>query len=72
MATDSDFSLLRETFAAEQGEKNADSSEEETEAEMWTAEHSGNRVVMIRDDCRLRYNHSTPKRRERERERYIH
>jgi len=29
---------------------------------MWTAERSGNTVAMIRDDWRLRYNHSTPKR----------
>lgn len=33
---------------------------------MWTAEQSGNTVAMIRDDWRLRYNHSTPKREERE------
>lgn len=33
---------------------------------MWTAECSGNTVAMIRDDWRLRYNRSTPKR-ERER-----
>lgn len=36
-----------------------------TEAETWTAELAGTTVEMIRDDWRLRYDRSTPTRRER-------
>lgn len=38
---------------------------------MWTAARSGNTEAMIRDDWRLRYDHSSPKR-EGVREREVH
>lgn len=41
--------------------------EEEAEGEMWTAELPGTTVELIGDDWRLRYDRSTPTRRERER-----